>query len=1305
LIRETMAHDARLAHEAEVFLGGILEVIQGDPYVDPDGARYGFYPGVRELLLEALPSDEAYRVLANVSEYIEHHFGKLRGFRAFVMDLRQVAPEMVNDETGFAKIAVELLARFGGDYAEAAELAVRALTSTKVPQSADMPSPMEVRDEETARDAASFDQRNTEGEGLASGATGEPALPSRDVPISAFPMHTPGIDGPSADSALPPQAQIAADSVARKRPSVDMPSTVGLPLPARRTTGTISTVEVSIARLPATGQELFGREMEVAWLDACWQERARVATVVAWGGIGKSALVNRWLAGQRDKGWDGAAKVYAWSFCSQGTDRLGSSDEFIDAALRWFGDLDPMQGSTWDKGERLARLVRKERTLLILDGVEPLQWGPGVQLGKLKDPALEVLVKELGAQNKGLCLITSRVALTDLHGLGGDKVRAKDLGGLSPEAGAELLKARGAKGTEEALREASSEYKGHGLALTLLGGYIRKRHKGDIRQRAHIPVLEGRPAQRMMGIYERWFAGKPEIAVLRMLGLFDRPASDDEIEALRALPYIPGLTMFLKGLSGSAWNEAVTTLQDVGLLAPASDHDDRLDAHPLVREHFGAQLREKHPGAWCEGHRRLYVYLRNAARPLPETLEEMAPLYAAVVHGCRAGKSQEALVEVYWKRIQRQTEHFSSKKLGALGTELGVLAAFFDPPWERLAGGLGEPAQAFILSEAGFVLRSLGRLPAAAVLMRQGLELDIARKAWSNAAAVASNLSELLQALGELPEAQAQARKSVELAEASGDAVERTVNRTTLAAALHATGARELATAEFEDAERRQQKREPASPRLYSLQGFRYCDLLLDQGRDAEVRARAAQTLEFANEHFGLISIALDHLSLGRAQLLGFQRGTADDLAQATSHIQQAVDGLRRAGDQSYTTLGLLARAALYIHTRDFLAARHDLDETLTLATRCGFRLHEADAHLGYARLALAEGHSATAREHLAKARRIIGETGYHRRDGELAEFEATASTMVETAPPSIPPPAPAPRIARSMSSKPTTQPVDLGIIVALPEELRELLDLVKPYVSLPDPEIDAFLFTRGNYRCAVTLVGEMGESQAAVFTERLISILDPGILLSIGIAGGVHDDLRAGDVHVPSQAAQYMQDSKAAPTADGGFAIVPGAPAYRADFALLKAARGFEFHHAAEHTRWQAECAADLALLLTDGAKRESLVTDKLVRDRVKLLADGHVATGPVVGAAAAFTAWIRSHDRNVKSLEMESAAVLLAAQTRSEPKKALAIRGISDGGNDRKKEHDALGEGVLRKYGMRNAMRFLLALLDAEVLPRNPR
>jgi tetratricopeptide (TPR) repeat protein len=438
----------------------------------------------------------------------------------------------------------------------------------------------------------------------------------------------------------------------------------------------------------------------------------------------------------------------------------------------------------------------------------------------------------------------------------------------------------------------------------------------------------------------------------------------------------------------------VTKLQRAGLLS--TERDKRLDAHPLVREHFGEQLKRDHVDAWREGHRRLYVYLKETAKPLPDTIEEMAPLYAAVVHGCLAGKSQEALVEIHWKRIRRANEGFSWRTLGAFGSEVAVLSAFFDPPWERLIPELGEPFQAFFLNKAGFALQALGRLPEAAGLLRRSLEQDIAQESWKNAGINASNLSALLLSLGELREGLLHARKSVELADKSGDGHTRSGIRTTLAAALHAMGLPNEATAQFEEAEQMQKEREPACPLLYSLPGFRYCDILLDEGRDTEVRKRAAQTLSIAESSQWLLDIALAHLSLGRAHLLAIQHGTADDFPQVTSHLQQAVDGIRRSGHQDYLPLGLLARAALHIHTRDFPTARHDLDATLTLATRCGLRLHEVDAHLGLARLALAEHTPAPAREHLATARRIVHQTGYHRRDGELTALDAEAAAMPE---------------------------------------------------------------------------------------------------------------------------------------------------------------------------------------------------------------------------------------------------------------------------------------------------------------------
>ena len=199
-------------------------------------------------------------------------------------------------------------------------------------------------------------------------------------------------------------------------------------------------------------------------------------------------------------------------------------------------------------------------------------------------------------------------------------------------------------------------------------------------------------------------------------------------------------------------------------------------------------MRRIFPDAWREGNLRLYEHLKASAPDLPETLEEMEPLFTAVLHGCRAGRQQEAFREVYRRRIQRGREFYSTKKLGAFGSDLTALSGFFDLPWDRPSTRLSPEDQAFVLNAAGFRLRALGRLAEAVQPMQAALEMGITKEDWKNAAIDASSLSELALALGELPRAVAFGEQSVELANRSGDAFQRMARRTTLADALHQAG-------------------------------------------------------------------------------------------------------------------------------------------------------------------------------------------------------------------------------------------------------------------------------------------------------------------------------------------------------------------------------------------------------------------------------------------------------------------------------------------------------------------------------------
>jgi hypothetical protein len=66
------------------------------------------------------------------------------------------------------------------------------------------------------------------------------------------------------------------------------------------------------------------------------------------------------------------------------------------------------------KGERLAKLIAHRRTLLILDGLEPLQNPPGPQEGRLRERSLQAPLRELAAFNTGLCVITTRMPVADI---------------------------------------------------------------------------------------------------------------------------------------------------------------------------------------------------------------------------------------------------------------------------------------------------------------------------------------------------------------------------------------------------------------------------------------------------------------------------------------------------------------------------------------------------------------------------------------------------------------------------------------------------------------------------------------------------------------------------------------------------------------------------------------------------------------------------------------------------------------------------------------------------------------------------
>ena len=757
-------------------------------------------------------------------------------------------------------------------------------------------------------------------------------------------------------------------------------------------------------RLPTVKGKFFGREQELQLLDDAWHsEKTTIVEFVASGGTGKTKLLRHWLDRSIADNAMGIKALIAWSFYSQGAseDKQISSRLFFDHALAKLKAPNKKFNVEEDRGEYLAELLSQHRCLLILDGLEPLQHATSANRGELKDRALRQMLRTLALNNQGLCVITTRIAVHELSDHQRQVVH-HNLDNLQAADAVELLKDLQVQGTDEELQKAAKDYGCHALSVNLLGNLLHRRYGGDIRKRDLIPDLvdsdsvdrDSRHAFKVMQAYERWFSEdkqySAELALLRLLGLFDHPIELGVLQVLQEAQ-IPQLTA---GINPNAWSSAIAALRDDHhLLAQTNDpQDDQLDCHPLIRAYFARQLQNSAPKAWQAAHSKLYDYYKSLpSKPQPDTLAEMQPLFRAVAHGCAAGIHQQALEEVYWPRIQRSGEYYLPRKLGAFSYDLATLAHFFATPWHTPAKGLTVADQALALNLSGFHLRALGRLREAQQPMQASEDMSAEQEDWKGAAVDASNLSELQLTLGEVAAAVASAERSVGYAERSENLFWRMGTRTTHADALHKYGELNDALMLFRKAEELQQQLKPEAKQLYSLRGFQYCDLLLALGQIQQVLERAQQTLAWVKQAGApLLTIALDHLSLGRAHLQRQQ----PTLAQ--QHLDQAVNGLHAAGDQDLLPLSLLARAELYRQQSNYAKAEKDLQEVFEIAERGEMQLHLCDYHLAMARFLRTRTDQAPDQNqpaithHLQAAKKIIHQTHYHRRRPELNQLLAT---------------------------------------------------------------------------------------------------------------------------------------------------------------------------------------------------------------------------------------------------------------------------------------------------------------------------
>jgi len=801
-------------------------------------------------------------------------------------------------------------------------------------------------------------------------------------------------------------------------------------------------------------QDLIGREDELAELTKAFEDPVcSTVCVIAEGGYGKSALVTRWLEEIRDRPSPGAylnvEAGFAYSFYKQGWERqsAASSVPFFADCLMSLSEVErdrlPVGGTeVW--ANRILDILRRQPSLLLLDGLEPHQSPPNADPpGEVRDIALKNFIKGMDMRRGGLCIITSRIRLAELEGhlVATHKVRVLELKALSPEASRDLLRAGGVRSDHPHLDYWARESGGHPLFLALLAPAIEKGNYDPETFESHRVLNDNK--QDISYTIQKFVLsqyrplGREAQAVLLATSMFDKPVPYRELRELllkRAIIpritepfYTPSGLLRRRSFSELAFIRGAKILQENALLTVVGSLEDRddctLELHPLIQAGVRGDLMKNDKSLWRRANWTIYKGFCGSVKPWrPDTRGDLEKLYAAVPHGVNAGKGRAA-GWMYANRCLRGFRGYSTTSHGMIAEDVVALSHYFEGNFGELKQDIGVTqykygrVQAYVW--AGTLLTAVNRWNEGRRLMKHGLEMALENRDFTTAARTARNLGVGHAIAGELEVGEKFARQSVELVQCHvplsirliesmrarsfklvNVPYERVDSLSTLGSLLHYQGNFKAAGGAFHDAEIHQAAAVNGTA-LLGLAGFRHVELMLDQCKFEQADRLIEQAMRDPGVPPGWgekkFVEALFHLAFVRARIR--RADTCGDRSDWEAHwyraSQYAQDFARFGQELRMDWLVPLFRIALSGIAR--LSAKPGLailpiEEAEKRVTQFSNRLFETDVHMEHARVCLALGDRQGAARRIRQAQDLSDKIGYRCKDSEIASITQLCS-------------------------------------------------------------------------------------------------------------------------------------------------------------------------------------------------------------------------------------------------------------------------------------------------------------------------
>ena len=691
-----------------------------------------------------------------------------------------------------------------------------------------------------------------------------------------------------------------------------------------------------------------GRLDTLERLDAWAADPAvRLVAISALGGLGKTALLGKWLRGgvHRRRG------VFFWSFYR---DR--------DAA-RMLEALDEFA-----QGSGILAIA--------LDGLEVIQESPGTTgYGKLLDPMLaEALHRHCRARDGNLMLLTSRFPFPDLTPYLGRGLRSLPLASLADSDGAALLAALGVAGSAEDRAHASHQLDGHPLALRIFARSMPPECGGDPTRLWALIFGDGDhtledKVRRLLEFYDQRLP-EPHRQVLGLLALFHAPVG---VKTLAPLwDKLVGAPAPLDRTLDFLHREHLLTDD------PGPEGERRFACHPILRDHFRRRLMRQED--FARGAASLLGEAPDASKA--RSLEAIMPVITAIELLLDCGDLKGA-DDLYLARLE------NGRVFGWIpalhwGMEVASWFVRDEDRQQRLKAELGARRLGFYVREVGLFANYAGEPETALPHCAAADAIYRREHDGSNLSRNLLNLANVETFLGRLGDAVRHASEARELAiQASDRDAANSYAYLAFAASLH--GEIFAASKGFAEANAIENRADFEGDDLYSIRGIQWAEHLLRTGQAARAYKLTERNREICERNVWQDNIGSCDWMLGWLDTLNGKWPSAHahlDSAEATFTRGHMIQDLARVH---------LTRAACHLGEAHLDPALAACERTLDLAAPRNYRLIHADALVLRSRIALARGDSIAARNDAESALQIAEPCEYAWAERDACEVLAQA--------------------------------------------------------------------------------------------------------------------------------------------------------------------------------------------------------------------------------------------------------------------------------------------------------------------------